>query len=73
MQLDSLGEEHNLIAWSALRKHVIALAVDLTSSPTRTGYALVVLAVLCLAMLGILSVADQHEIARAFGEMLRRD
>lgn len=73
VQLVSLGEEHNLMAWIALRKQLVTLGRDAKSSPTRTGYALVALAALFLTMLGILSVADQHEIARAFDELLRRN
>ena len=71
-QLYSLGEEQNVPAWHRLRKQLFALEPGVTS-PAPTGYALVTLAGLCLATLVILSVADQHEMARAFGEMLRWD
>ena len=72
VQLTALGEEHNLFAWNALRK-TLQRTQPPESNRTRAGYVMVALAVVLTATLTLLSVADQHELARAFGKLLRRD
>ena len=72
VQLTALGEEHNLFAWNALRK-TLQQSRPPESDRTRAGYVMVALALLLTATLTLLSIADQHELARAFSELLRRE
>ncbi|MEM8680116.1 MAG: hypothetical protein AAGF97_12250 [Planctomycetota bacterium] len=72
VQLTALGEEHNLIAWNGLRRNLQQSPPQRTT-PTRAGYAMLALALLLMVSLAALSVADHQEIARGFGELLRRE
>ena len=73
IQVESLGEEHNLAAWQTMRGRLITAGSELASGPSLAGYAFVGVAAFCLAMLGLLSFFDQREMARAMVELLRRD